>query len=160
MRSEAANLPVTFYPSKTKAIGLLFGSLAFVVAGIFIVAKGQVALGYSGICFFGLGIPVALLMLNRKAAYLRLELDGFTVCSLYRAHKTPWSDVERFEVARIVLNKMIVWNFSLAHREHHTAKAFAKSIAGHEAALPDTYGFKAEDLCKLLNEIRTRETKR
>ena len=128
--------------------------------GIFLVANGQAAVGYSSICFFGLGIPVALLLMNHKAAYLRLESDGFTVCSLYRSHKTPWSDVERFEVARIVLSKMIVWNFSLAHHEHQTAKVFSKSIAGHEAALPDTYGFKAESLCKLLNEIRAGETQR
>lgn len=147
-------LPAKFYPSRTKTILLFLGSLMFVVGGVFVVLKGELLVGLGSVCFFGMCLAVSIVQLNRKAAYLLLESDGFTFCAMFRAHKVPWSDVDRFEVTRIVLNKMVVWNYPAESTRHAKGRAISKSIAGYEAGLPDTYGFKAEKLCALLNEIK------
>ena len=116
--------------------------------------RGHRFVGVGNACFFGLGIIVGVFQLNPKASYLRLEADGFTFCAMFRSHKVPWRHVQYFDVARIVLNKMLVWNYSADHQDQKKAKALAKSIGGYEAALPDTYGFKAEALCALMNQLR------
>jgi hypothetical protein len=149
-------LPAKFYPSRVKTIFLFLGSLMFVAGGVFIVVavKGQLLPGLGSICFFGMCLAVSIAQFNPKAAYLLVEPDGFTFCAMFRPQKVFWRDVDHFEVTRIVLNKMVVWNYPAENTPHMKGRAISKSIAGYEAGLPDTYGFKAEELCALLNEIK------
>lgn len=48
---------------------------------------------------------------------------------------------------------MVAWNFSPDHSPKGRAGAISKALCGYEAALPDTYGMKPQDLAALLNEL-------
>jgi hypothetical protein len=76
--------PTTLYPSKLKSTLLLLGSLAFVVAGIWLISIGD-ANGLMCVGFFGLCLLVAIIQFHPKASYLHLSAEGFTVCSLFRS---------------------------------------------------------------------------
>jgi hypothetical protein len=49
---------------------------------------------------------------------------------------------------------MIAWKHAVDDGKQRTAKQLSRAIAGYESALPDTYGFKAETLRDILNELR------
>lgn len=70
-------IPVTLRPSRMKAAVLFLVSLLFVVGGIWMVNDGRM-MGYVCGGFFALGLPVFALQFHPKAAFLRLEPDGFT----------------------------------------------------------------------------------
>ena len=153
--SKVPQLPLTLHPSPGKMLWLLLACGAFVAGGIFIARRGDPLLGYGCAAFFGLGIPVAIMQMIPGKSYLRLETAGFTIGAWRRSQFYPWNIVKNFEVTRIGLNQMIAWDFTEGHRTSANLKALSKSLAGYEAALPDTYGLKAKALCDLLNAIRT-----
>ena len=113
-------------------------------------------MGYFCGGFFALGLPVFALQFHPKAAYLKLAADGFTFCSLFRAHTVQWKHVREFAVIQISLNKMVAWNFTPEYSQSERGRALSKSLSGYEAALPDTYGMKAEELVSLMSDLRNR----
>lgn len=112
------------------------------------------SIGWLPALFFGLGVVVFGVILLPNSAYLRVSQDGFTVCSLFRAHSYRWSDVGPFTVDRIGPNRMVVFNFSDQYRALPLARKAASAITGYEGALPDSYGMSLEELACLLNEYR------
>lgn len=53
-------------------------------------------------------------------------------------------------------NKMVMWNYVPEFSKQTGARRLSTALAGCEAGLPDTYGFKAEDLAGVMNEVRER----
>lgn len=104
--------------------------------------------------FFALGVIVSVINLLPGSSYLRLDNEGFTTCSLFRTHTFRWFDVERFDVARISTNKMVVFDFSDTYRKQEVGRRVATAVTGHEGALPESYGMSQEELAKLLNDYR------
>ena len=151
--------PILLRPSRTKWLAVAFGSLAFVLIGIWMVRCGEM-LGWVGIAFFGLCLSVSLICMLPNASYLRLTHDGFTMCSLFRAHTIGWDDVTGFGVGRVFANKMVMFNFVESYRRFPKLRAFNSEVVGFEAAIPDSYGLRHEDLADLLNrhkaDTRTR----
>ena len=153
MTDPITPLPITLRPNPMK-MGLLFLVCAvFVAIGVWMVRDGQL-MGYLPLGFFALGLPVFALQLLPNAAYLHVRADGFTFCSLFRAHTFQWRDVQEFSAARIGTNQMVVWNFAADYVASARVRGASKAFSGYEAALPDTYGMKAQALADLLNRIR------
>lgn len=48
---------------------------------------------------------------------------------------------------------MIAWNFTPDHPPIGRARGISKAFSGYEAALPDTYGMKAQELADVLNNL-------
>jgi hypothetical protein len=101
-------------------------------------------------------LPVFALQFHPKAAYLHLAADGFTICSLFRAHTVRWAQVREFAVIRVGPNRMVGWNYTPDYPGSGRARAVSKLLAGCEAALPDTYGMKPQELAKLMESLRQR----
>jgi hypothetical protein len=51
---------------------------------------------------------------------------------------------------------MVGWNFVPAYAAHKAGRALSSALAGVQAALPDTYRMKAEELSALMNELKRR----
>jgi hypothetical protein len=148
-------LPMTLHASKAKMVGLVAMSAVFVAIGLYMSPKEPV-MGLLSAGFFGLCGIVGVLGLIPGGSYLLLERDGFTTSSLFRKHSYQWRDVGSFGVTRISRNKMVCWNFAPDYSGPKRGASLSKTLTGIEAALPDTYGKKAEDLAELMNELRQR----
>lgn len=143
-------------PSKKKFVGLLMISAGFVVTGLWLLQNGDISptLGWVCVAFFGLGTVVGVATLLPGAAYLRLEPEGFTMCSLYRSAFYRWSDVSEFVVGRVGMQSMVMFEYSSQRTDAATLRAVNAALFGHQAALPDTYGMTHEALVDLLNRQR------
>ena len=120
-------IPVTLYPNRAKAGMLFFVCLLFVAGGVWMVYRGN-KMGYPSGGFFALGLPIFALQFHPKSAYLRLEPEGFTFCSLFRAHRVEWSAVSEFGVMDVGLHRIVAWNFTPGFRVAHNGGAFSRSI--------------------------------
>jgi hypothetical protein len=127
---------------------------AFAAAGVLMVRSGE-ALGWLEIAFFGTGTVVFCALILPGSAYLRLEPAGFTVCSLFRTQATRWFEVEGFATTRISGRRMVGFNYSTFHQGQPRLRRLASAMSGYEAALPDTYGMKADSLAELMNQWRS-----
>lgn len=99
-----------FYASRTKALLLLVGSIAFVTIG-WLMKEQKPFIGWLCVVFFGLGIPVTLIMLLPGVIYLRLDQDGIEMSSIGRKNKIRWQDVESFKIGSIRGAKLIAINY-------------------------------------------------
>jgi hypothetical protein len=148
-------MELTLRPRRFKYLLFALLSAGFALVGATMVRDGE-GLGWAEILFFGTGAIVFCLLLLPGSAYLKLDPAGFTFCSLFRPHFTPWSEVEPFAVGRVGTRLLVVFNFSEAHRGQKYLRKVSSAISGYEAALPDTYRLKAADLAALMNDWRQR----
>jgi hypothetical protein len=142
-------------PSRVKVLGLLLLTALFTATGTWMITRREPA-GWVLVAFFGLGVIIFAVLLLPNNAYLRLEPEGFTVCSMFRAHTSRWADIDCFCVGVIGHNRMVVFNYSAAYRKHQSSRKVARALAGFEGALPDTYGMSAGELADLMNQYRGR----
>lgn len=63
-----------------------------------------------------------------------------------------------FSVVQITAHKMVAWDFVPGYDGWFTGRTLSRDLTGVEAALPDTYGMKAEDLARLMNNLRRQYT--
>lgn len=153
MPDNNISLPTTLHPNRTKMALLFLVCAAFVVIPVWMVRDGQ-SMGYLTGVFFALGLPVFAVQLLPNATYLQLRSDGFTFCSLFRAHTFQWRQVQTFAAIHVGVNPMVAWNFTADYVASGGMRRASKAFSGYEAALPDTYGMKAQELADLLNELR------
>lgn len=146
------SLPLVLYPARGKTLLLLLGCLSFSAVGVWMVLDG-VLLGYFCALLFALGALIFLVQLHPRAAYLLLDEQGFTYCSLFRAHRISWVAVAGFAVVRISSNSQVAWNFAQGHVPHGRGPALSQALSGYHSALPDTYGLRAEVLAQQLNSL-------
>ncbi|MGC7411199.1 STM3941 family protein [Pandoraea pneumonica] len=92
---------LTVGPSKRKAFFLLLASIAFVIAGGFMVTEGgsrrmseemTKLVGWASIVFFGAGIPIALRRLFDGQPRLQIDSNGILDGTL-GVGLIPWSDI-------------------------------------------------------------------
>jgi hypothetical protein len=158
-------------PSKSKYALLLLGSAAFVAAGFFILQHidtwPERVAGYAGIGFFGLCGMVALIVMAPGSSYLRLNSEGMTFRTFWRATFIRWSDIERFGVLEFTTpgagipprHRMVGFDYLASYPRGEKSRMLAESNRrrfGFEGALPDNYGWKHADLAAHLNELRER----
>ena len=127
-------------------------SLLFAYAGVGMRNERPVA-GALTALFFGLCSLVFLISLHPRARSLTLREDGFEYTSLFRKHFVKWSDVSRFGIANVAMNTFVSWNYSSSFTGQATARKAAKSLAGYEGALPDSYGMSAAQLVEILTSV-------
>jgi hypothetical protein len=146
---QPGRAPVVLRPSKRKELALLAVSLGFAVLGAFAAASGE-AIGWAALVFFGLCAVVAVVTLLPGASYLRLEPEGFVMCSLYRADRLRrWDEVTGFHVYSTPGGAQVGFDFSPGARP--PGSGLARGLAGVDGGLPNTYGLKAEELAELLS---------
>lgn len=151
---------VTYKTPKLKLFLLITGSAFFVAAGIWVGMEKRdlthyIMAGFTSLC--ALSLVLFCVQLHPRASYLTLKKHSFLFCSLFRSHEVRWDDVEFFDVMKIGGTNMVVWNYVPEFAEQIRIRRAAVALTGCEAALPDTYGFKAEDLAELMNQMKQLE---
>jgi hypothetical protein len=151
------DLPVTYRTRPMKMAFLALGSGVFVSIGLWLFPR-EPFISVGCIIFFGLCASVGLVGLLPNSSYLTLTEQGFLFASLFRKHFVAWSSVQSFLPVKIKFNSMVGWTYSSEFRESRRLRRINTSIAGVEAALPDTYGMSAEQLANLMNRLRDKHT--
>jgi hypothetical protein len=154
---EGRTLPFTAYPKPWKQGLLLVVCLSFVAVGLFVVKERSTMLWFST-GFFALGALIFLVQLVPGSSYLTVDHDGIETCTLFRKTRYRWSDLSDFGVYQVRMNKFVGFNFAPHYQLGTRGRAFSRAMMGYEGALPDTYGFKAEELAEILahhHSIRT-----
>jgi hypothetical protein len=144
-------------PSRAKGLRQLAKAVGLTVAVVLLAAHdgwvGWLMATLVGLIALGLA-----LMLLPNSVYLKIDPDGFTVCSYFRAHSYRWSDVDTFGVAPIFMGfraERVMFNYS---PQYHGAKRrnWWAETSGFQAAFPDNYGMRAAELAELLNQYKGR----
>lgn len=150
-----SGLPVVLRPNPWKWVGVGAVCFSLSVGGAWMVREGQ-WIGWLVMIGFGVGVPISLISAMPNASYLRLDSEGFTVCSIYRAYKIRWADVSGFGVGRVARrNKMVMYNFEpTCTLISPRVRSFMTKHAGYEGGLPDNYGLEHEELADLMNRYR------
>ncbi|MHC1950769.1 hypothetical protein IF803_41560 [Bradyrhizobium sp. UFLA06-06] len=172
MRSETAEVsaepsdiierfpgPIVLVPSRVKWLLMTLGSGLMTASGVFVIwialsrspgnAGIGLAMGIAGVLFFGTAGIVSILALQPGACSLSLNQAGFEVTNLYRTRAFYWAQVSDFGVYSTRRRQMVVFRsakpvFSFLEQSN------AWLTGGRNCALPDTYGFSATDLVRLL----------
>lgn len=145
----------TYRPKNPKTILLGLVCLAFVVSGVF-MTKDQPVMGWFVTSFFGICMIVFLIQLIPGSTELTLTEEGFEMTSLFRKSTTRWTDIESFKIGYLGRNKTVMFDYVDGHKKYQTGKFIAKELSGSHGALPTTYGFKATELLKILNEWKNK----
>jgi hypothetical protein len=127
----------------------------FVAMGLWF-ARSHRWIGYPLAGLFGLGIPVAIIMLLPGSTYLRIKEDGLTINNLFRKRLFPWDVIDEFLVVELKrrgvnVGTIVGFNFVQSYERFTSGRRFAKAVNQCEVALPDDYGMKVEELAELLN---------
>ncbi len=151
------SLPLTLRPGRVRTVLLLLTCLGFTALGVFMGRDGE-WLGYLIGGLFALGVPVFILQFHPRAAYLSLGQDGFTYCSLFRAHTVRWDTVEGFGV--ITVNtfpshvfRMVAWNFVPGYPKTGRAQVLSQAVSGYEAGAARYLRLKPAALADLMNTL-------
>jgi hypothetical protein len=147
-------LPFTVYPKKSKILLLLLMSMGFVAGGTWMIHEGD-GWGWAPAAIFAVCIFVFVIQLLPGSAFLTVDDLGIEFCALFRKQRYGWSDISEFGTYTIrnhgmAAGKFVGINFSPTYQGASRGRAMAKAMTGFEGALPDTYGYKAEELAELL----------
>jgi len=166
--------------SRRPAVFLLSAGLVFVALG-FLMGIGEIGfpgwlgvlakiIGWFALVFFALAVPIALFQLLTNKSYLLLKADGFQMHGIRKSRLIPWSEVGTFTAMTLpnpVLAlipkwirgpgapKMVFFDYLPGVQSHQRLRSLNRTLTGHEAGLADTYGLKAEELAKLMNDWRS-----
>ena len=154
---------LVFRPKKSSAVWLLICCSLFVAIGL-LMAGENVWMGYLCAGFFGLGIPVSIAQLLPGGAYLRVSPEDMVFVSMYRKTRIPWHVVERFFVVVLEIGltrrKMVGFNYVPSYDRSRFGRRLSSAMAPCESALPNTFGYKAEELADILNSCLQKFTER
>ncbi len=151
--------PVVLRPSRRKWLLILAGCSIFTAMGIWMVIGGETR-GWLALIFFGIGAVAACLLLLPGAAGLRLDADGFEVTQYFRRHGTSWQNASNFVPIKIPPANVLFVGYDDASVADGSVARMNRSIAGRDAAIPDTFGLSADDLARLMTQWRARSRRK
>jgi hypothetical protein len=143
-------------PGRRRWAGLWFAVAAVGAAfGVAMVAGGAWA-GWFLVLVFAPCASVLGLNLRPGANELRLDREGYTIVSLRRARRVPWSDVERIGVIDGAHGEpLVAVRFTPeAIAGDGDAAQIAATMGGYHRTLPASYGMEAADLAALMQRYR------
>jgi hypothetical protein len=153
--------PMVVRSSRSTSFVMLIISIVFVAAGVLILKEPSQnpAVGYLGIAFFGLGIPVFAWRLIRPDILI-VAPEGITWRSALRTSHWQWSDVESFRPyspADQTISKHLGFDFTDSYcAQNRQLRHTVKAIAGVDGSLGGGWELGAVDLADLLNKARIR----
>jgi hypothetical protein len=156
MSNHADAEKLVLHSTKGRTLAFLAMCLVFCAGSVWMIQDGR-SIGWFPLVVFAIGSVVFAVNFLPSASKLVLTREGFTFTSLFREQKvTPWSHVAHFGIAHVSLNRMLGWDYVPEHRPAGKAPGLSKAASGFEAALPDSYGMKMQDLVSLMEDWRNR----
>ena len=139
--------------SPWKAVMVVLGSLAFVLAGWW-MRHEHPWVGWASILFFGFCLVAGLwMLLAPKSIYLQLDAQGLLIASPFRRQHIPWADIAGFEIVSIKGARMIAIHYLTAP---NAERRFSAAVSGIEGAIPNSYAGRLEDILQSLETYRQR----
>ncbi len=136
---------------KTKYIKSLIAALTFTAFGIKLIhTTGSIA-GWIIVLFFGFAAIASLIPVLPKQSYLKIDLRGFTVRSMFQTIKINWHEVENFEAVKRNFKSAVTYSYK---NKTHFNYMNVENIFGKKEVLPDVYGMEAKELAELLERFR------
>jgi hypothetical protein len=136
-----------------KWLRLLVTAGAFLTLGVW-VAPSEPRVGGLLIASSGLAIVLCLIILLTNGADLALTQEGLTFKRFFRTRFVAWSNVQSFRPVRVGLVRSVGWTYVPGFRGFEIERRLSAALTELEDGLPDTYGASAEDLARMLNELR------
>ena len=102
--------------SPARNLALLCASIGFVAAGVFCLYIGQDAIGWVGIVFFGVGVPLAIFRLLDARPKLVINDSGISDRRVWSG-TIPWGDIE--SVFRQEIGRMAYLCLRLKNEDHY-----------------------------------------
>lgn len=140
---------------------MLIISMAFVAAGV-VILQGPTQkpmLGYLGIAFFGLGIPIFAWRLIRPDTLI-MAPNGITWRNGFRTSHWQWSDLQSFRAylpAPRTTSKHLGFDFTDSYyAQNRQLRNKVKAMTGVEGSFGGDWELSATDLADLLNKARIR----
>lgn len=133
--------------------------LALAAAGIVLFLKDGTGLGLVA-CILGLlGALFLFVQMLPRANSLTLNNKEILIRAFFKEQRYQWNDIQKFEIAKIGLNKMVHFKltsqFKTQSENDAAASGFMQNINGYDGALPSSYGMPPDKLCALLEKYRT-----
>jgi membrane associated rhomboid family serine protease len=155
-----AGEPVVLRPSRHRWVGLLTLSIGLTtVCGWAFVDDPNVVMAV-GVLLFGAGVVVAVLQLVPGSASLCIAPEGLLARGPIRSGSWSWNEIEHFsayEADQYGTTTQVGFDLrELTPDRQGVVRTIGRGMTGVDAALPDTYGMRAEDLAALLEEARER----
>ena len=132
--------------SRRKAFFLFIGSSVFVATGWWMHFEAPVV-GWISITFFGLGIPLSLLMLVPGFSYLKIQRHGFTMRHSWRKYSFRWDEISDLTLVSGPQGSRVAFN---VHQPGARRSALLREMYGRDMMLLDNYGLSAPELCALM----------
>ncbi|HEV2110652.1 MAG TPA: hypothetical protein VGT99_04800 [Gammaproteobacteria bacterium] len=163
----AAQLPMTLYPNRIKSILSLCASLSCV--GINTLASEiDHTSPYIGNFIFAVVAVFFAMQLLPAAAYLQINSKGFGVAVFFKRVELLWSDLDEIATAMYGKRKVVLLKYAQSYKNtfvsvppltmlttlRYKMNRIGEAWHGWDAALPDNYGMKADELAELMNNLR------
>jgi hypothetical protein len=133
--------------SPWKAVMVVLGSLAFVLAGWW-MRHEHPWVGWASILFFGFcGLAGLWMLLAPRSVYLQLDARGLLIASPFRRQHIPWAEIADFEIVSIKGSRMIAIHYLSAPT---AGRQFSAAVSGIEGAIPNSYAARLEDILQSL----------
>jgi len=119
------------------------------------MAFGGAWAGWFFVITLGPCAVILALNLRPQANQLRLDDLGYTLVSLFRTTRVPWTEVERIGVIDGTKEPLVAIRFAppAAARIADSAE-IAAAMGGYHRTLPFTYGMTAPDLAALMSRYK------
>jgi hypothetical protein len=152
--------PVRLGASRLTFLGLLAVSAAFVALCVYLLQYGRLSASgemkaWIGVALFGTGMLISALMLLPGAGSLTLNQHGFERVTLFMHFRTPWQRVNNISVVDIPVRRARMRLVGYDDSELPPDNT-SRQLSGRNAALPDSYGLRHEELAALMQEWRLR----
>lgn len=152
--------PLRLGASRLKFVGLLAGSAAFVALCVYLLQHGRLSASgemkaWIGVALFGAGVLISVVMLLPGAGSLTLDQHGFERVTLFMRFRTPWQRVSNISVVDMPVRRAKMRLVGYDDSELPVDNT-SRQLSGRNAALPDSYGLRHEELAALMQQWRLR----
>ena len=151
-RDHNASLPITYYPRKKESLWHLVISVLLMFGG-YLGWEDSAAMSIFCMTFFGICAAVFVIRLCDFSSYLRLDYDGFTICSTNRKHRVSWRMISHFYPVTIRGYQTVGWSLLPEFQSQSVNAQWCRSFVGIDDIMPVTYGPKPQALAALMNKL-------
>jgi hypothetical protein len=149
--------PMRLLPDhKRERKAVIFGTI-FCALGVLLFSKIRedygsfVAIGF--LALFGIATVFSIYTWSSRRVGLILDQNGFEIDNGFLHWRHQWAHVSNFAIYTAINNRMIIFDDAV----RKTAMGPANRIlTGRTSWLPDTYGFDADDLVRLMTQWQQR----
>lgn len=159
MHKEETIRPRRTEPYSPKLVAAIPLSLAFAFAGTWAIMLG-IWHGVWVVLFGAAGLAAGVFHVWPGRIVLNLNDDGFTVREGRHVESYRWADIADFGLGKFAGDTIVGFNFVPTYHPNPDGRAALKAETGFESFLPSSFGKRAKELVKLMNQRRAEALRR